>query len=1096
MSGTTPTGTATGLYAQAELTPGTLLAGRFRIESMLGIGGMGVVYRAMDTSLDVPVAVKLLRPELAHRPESFERFRQELLLARQVSSPRVVRIHDLAQHEGQWLISMDLVEGESLDRRIDRDPPDLETALAIARQLAEGLQAAHARHVVHRDLKPANILLDAEGNAYISDFGVARSLATSGLTQSGTVVGTPDYLSPEQARGDRVDERSDLYSLGLILYEMLAGKPAFSGSTMAEALAQRITRPPPPVDRYRPDTPRWIVRLVDRLLRPQPSHRFRNAAEVIAAIDQRKVPREPHATRRLLLAITAPLLLLGALAAWWWQRDAAPIDVPISPPLHRVLVLGPTGDGMSPALSAALAAIERDALTSAGVAVVDGERSAQAIRQLTTAGGDPDPASLRRTAASDRILQSSLSRQADGWHVAGELSSAGGDPVRIAGPAAPDPVAAFGAWSRQPALATATGAAKWPAAPAAPIPAQALEAYGRGLLAREDGNLDDALAAFRKATDAAPDLAPFWLELADTLLLIGDDDGAWAALERGQRAKTLATPWLQARIAAQHALLDGDPSAAATQWRTQLQQLPDNTLAELQLQRALGAGGNFEAALKGLGALAARDAGDPRIWFELGKFSILSGDARRAVDEYLVRALVLFKRSRDRYGEAETDNAIGIGYGRLGQTADAQEQYRKAVALRRQVGNLRGVATSLRNLANVASMSGDFSGAASNLAEARELNERLGDRAGLAAVDNELGLLAEEQGNYPDALAAFRRALQGWQGVEDPHGEAEALNDIGFAHFQLGAYDDAEAYWQRASQAFGKIGDQTGLVRTRQNLGLLETARGDWARARTDLQASLADAEKKQMPEEAAVSHRNLAELELEQGHLAAALAQASKAEAMFREREDVRGISDAGLLRVQALLAAHADADAAQALEDLKEPIAGASSEAQAIADLSRASMALEAGKPRIATEDLARAGKLAEASGIVKLKLSIALLLESANGSSNPGLDAATSRLGHAGLRQQWLAAEMERALAAKDTDRALHAYRDARSLLRNGDSRYAWQLHVLGARALAATGQEAAASDARAAAKAALDQMRAAMPRELLDDYDDWIDRSGEA
>jgi len=239
--------TATGIYSQMDFAAGTVLAGRFRIESILGMGGMGVVYRATDLTLDVPVALKLLRPELAQRADAFERFREELLLARQVSSPRVVRIHDLARHDQHWLISMDFVDGCSLDRRLDRDGAfGVDAALRLARQLAEGLAAAHAKGVVHRDLKPANVLLDADGNAYISDFGVARSLASSGLTRSGTVVGTPDYLSPEQARGDALDARSDLYALGLILYEALAGKQAFGSGTIAEVLAQRMLRTPPP----------------------------------------------------------------------------------------------------------------------------------------------------------------------------------------------------------------------------------------------------------------------------------------------------------------------------------------------------------------------------------------------------------------------------------------------------------------------------------------------------------------------------------------------------------------------------------------------------------------------------------------------------------------------------------------------------------------------------------------------------------------------------------------------------------------------------------------------------------------------------------
>ena len=287
-----PDATVTAIQV-ADLATGSLLADRFRIQGVLGIGGMGVVYRALDEALGIPVAVKVLRSELADRPGAFERFRQELLLARQVSSPHVVRIHDIGRHEDRWLISMDLVDGEPLDRRLDlRGPLPVDEALAIARQIALGLQAAHQRGIVHRDLKPSNVLLDGQGQAYVSDFGIARSLGTRGMTQTGAVVGTPDYLSPEQARAEPLDGRSDLYALGLLLYEMLAGKPAYSDGTASESLSQRLVGPPPPIRSLRAEVPAWVDRLLDRLLRPQPAHRLQSAQAVVAAIDREHVPRD------------------------------------------------------------------------------------------------------------------------------------------------------------------------------------------------------------------------------------------------------------------------------------------------------------------------------------------------------------------------------------------------------------------------------------------------------------------------------------------------------------------------------------------------------------------------------------------------------------------------------------------------------------------------------------------------------------------------------------------------------------------------------------------------------------------------------------
>src|SRR3569623_1762614 len=259
--------TQTGLVAASDLRPGDMLAGRFRIGSLLGMGGMGVVYRATDLSLDIDVALKLLRPELARKPEAFERFRQELLLARQVSSPYVVRIHDIAQDGGRWFISMDFVEGESLEHRLDRRGKlPLDEAVTIVRGLLGGLAAAHARGVVHRDLKPANVLIDAQNRPCLTDFGVARSLGATGATQSGVLVGTPEYLSPEQARGDKVDGRSDLYATGLILYEMLSGALPFAGGTPAETVFQRLVRPPPSLAKPRPDLPGWMHAFCQRLL--------------------------------------------------------------------------------------------------------------------------------------------------------------------------------------------------------------------------------------------------------------------------------------------------------------------------------------------------------------------------------------------------------------------------------------------------------------------------------------------------------------------------------------------------------------------------------------------------------------------------------------------------------------------------------------------------------------------------------------------------------------------------------------------------------------------------------------------------------------
>ena len=1095
--------TRTGLQLRADFAPGTLIGGRYRVEAILGIGGMGVVYRARDEALGVTVALKLLRAELAHREDVLERFRQELLLARQVSNPHVVRIHDLAQHDGHWLISMDYVDGEPLDRRIDRSGRmDVEEAITIARQVADGLQAAHARGVVHRDLKPANILLDAQGNAFVGDFGVARSLAGSGagrasLTGVGAVVGTPDYLSPEQARGEAADARSDLYALGLILYEMLAGKLPFAGGTLAETMAQRMVRAPESIDVARPGLPRWLARLVDRLLRPQPAHRLQDAAEVLRVLERRELARDLRPRRATWIGLAALLVLaLGAAALWQWRVQSPAVQALVaSAPLDRLLVLPLAGSG-DPARDAALGAHLQLALASVpGFAVVDAERTQLALRLVDPAGTDtPDAAALRREAAARRILQPRLVRDGTRWKLEATLLREAADaPLPLPGPAAATPGAALRGWLADAQVRAQLGFAPQAAsADALRLPAAeaALDAFGAGLLSRRAGRLDEALRDFRAATDAQPDYAVAWLARSRVAQDVGAQEQALDAAVRAQNAAT--DPALRARTDAQRAMLEGDAPAAAALWRRRLQVTPADTLAELNLARALAAGGDFDGALQALKALTARDAGDPRAWFELGKLSILRGKARIAVDDYLTRALVGFKRGRDAYGEAETVNALGVGYGRLGQTSDAAEQYRKAIELRRKLGNQRGVATSLRNLANTLSLTGDFAAADAALKEARDLNVALGDQAGHAAVDNELGLLAEERGDYPAALAAFRSALRTWQQVGDAHGSAEALNNIGFAHYQLGAYGDAQVYWQQARDAYARLGDATGEVRTRQNLGLLETARGRWGEARQELEASLRQSARLQMPEEAAVSRRNLAELDLLQGRLGSALEQAGQAEAACDARDDSRGRSDAALLRAEAYLAAAAPAQARAALEAIQADLDGTSLEQQALARLLESRVAAAGGDRRDATRALRQAQDAARRSGVRALQLRIALEQARGDATRLAALDAPTAALGHAALRLDWLRERMRIALARNDVAAANAAYREASGLLRGGEALHSPALHALGALARQAAGDVAGAQSAQARATQARAAIRDTLPVALRSGFD----RAGQA
>ena len=267
---------------QGEELIGAMLAERYEILELLGQGGMGAVYKARDTELERLVALKLIRPELASNPEILRRFKQELILAREVTHRNVIRIFDLGQAKGIKFITMEFVEGRDLRAVLkDRGKLSPDEAVQIIAQVCRALEAAHAAGVVHRDLKPQNIMLDAKDRVYVMDFGIAHSLETPGMTQTGALMGTPEYMSPEQARGMKVDARSDLFALGIIFYELLTGISPYKADTAIATLLKRTQeRPQPPADL---DTtiPKAISDVIMKCLEIDRDDRYSTAREIL-----------------------------------------------------------------------------------------------------------------------------------------------------------------------------------------------------------------------------------------------------------------------------------------------------------------------------------------------------------------------------------------------------------------------------------------------------------------------------------------------------------------------------------------------------------------------------------------------------------------------------------------------------------------------------------------------------------------------------------------------------------------------------------------------------------------------------------------------
>jgi serine/threonine protein kinase/tetratricopeptide (TPR) repeat protein len=331
--------------------------GRYRIIKLLGLGGMGAVYRAWDEELAVAVAVKIVRPEIATDPDAArdleKRFKRELLLARQVTHPNVVRIHDMGEIGGIKFITMPYVDGVELSAILKENEGGLpvEQVLTVARGVVSGLVAAHRAGVVHRDLKPANIMVETgTGQAMIMDFGIARSSAAgdpagtpgahpprdalaSGLTMAGAIVGTLEYMAPEQFRGEAVDHRADVYAFGLILYDLLAGRRR-KGSvrTAFEEAARREKKALPPLAEVRPGVPAPLERIVTRCIQPDPAARYATTEELAADLDRldehgRRRPL-PKRFSRTFVAVASTAILAALVGTWQLARSRVPAEPP------------------------------------------------------------------------------------------------------------------------------------------------------------------------------------------------------------------------------------------------------------------------------------------------------------------------------------------------------------------------------------------------------------------------------------------------------------------------------------------------------------------------------------------------------------------------------------------------------------------------------------------------------------------------------------------------------------------------------------------------------------------------------------------------
>ncbi len=1106
--------TVTSVDVTRRFAPGTLIANRYRVIGVAGVGGMGVVYRARDEELGVDTALKVLRPDLGSDPSVVERFRSELRLAREVSHKNVVRIHDIGEHEGLRFLTMRYVEGRSLREVLEREGRmSLARAVSIARQVASALEEAHRAGVVHRDLKPGNVLLDEQDNAFVTDFGVARSLGGDGLTRAGAVVGTPDYLSPEQIAGEPVDGRTDLYALGILLYEMLTGELPFRAGSQSEMLAQRLAGRARDLSQSGVEAPGWLRAVVRKLLERSPARRYPDAAALVADLDQARGPR-PGIPRR---AVVVGLLLAVALGLTIWAvvrgRDrlpaasapAAPAASAAVPVAREAIAILPLADETSaPELawtSTGVAEMLAANLSETGeLRIIDSLRVLRNLRDLRMPPGRYDEAALGQLAELwnvGRIVTGTVRRA--GRQVRVDLNVFR---VRASGlesrPVSAEAAGTEGIFRLVGDLAgrlrtelgfTGVAVAEKPAPETASVEAaRAFEAGRSHLLAGDDVG---AAPEFEKAVAEDPAFAAAHERLAETYQALGHHEKAVAAVERAVAAIGSTDNRLAYRVRARAQLLAGRPADAEKQFQELLARYPFDAEPRLDLAAAQAAQGHNAEAVGTLKKAAELDPGDPRVWFQLGKNSILAGDPARAASDYLVRALTLHTRLGNEKGKADVLNAMGVANQQLGEYARALESYTAAAEARRKLGDERGAASTMRNRAMVNLALGRTRDAEGDLARARQLFEKIGDRAGLSDVLNDFGLLHEGRGAYGPALAAYQEALKIRRGLGDERLLAQSYDNVGYTYYLQGEYDNALVYWKQALDGRRAIGEKNGIVLSVQNMGFLHTAQGKWDEALKSFVEALEDSRKIGFKNAEAISLGNIATLSAYRGRYAAALESFEESLTLLRPLDLKPALAEFTLKEAATRLELND-------LEGVRTRIAAAeewlkeSGNREQSADLEtlRGEWHSARGEAEPARRAFARAISLARASGsrAALLQARTASAAASASPSELARVSSEAESLGHALLTLRAAEALARAELARRRFDRAEAVARKALALAaRTGWEAGTYRLHALLGRALAGKGNAAGSADAYRRAAQEIAKLRENVPAAMRPSFE---------
>jgi serine/threonine protein kinase/tetratricopeptide (TPR) repeat protein len=901
---------------------GDVLGGRYEVHKLLGMGGMGAVYKARDMEVERVVGLKVIRPDLAGNPAILARFKQELVLARQVTHKNIIRIYDLNEADGVKFITMEFIEGEDLRTILTRQGKlSPEEAVAIMLQVCAGLEAAHAEGVIHRDLKPSNIMRDNAGRVVIMDFGLARTIQGDGMTQTGMMIGTMEYMSPEQAMGKELDARSDQFAIGLIFYELLSGFIPFHADSAIASLVKRTQEQAVPLVDVDAAVPPALSEIVSKCLERDSAARFASVEELAHELEswQGKKPRTsqsqsartdisvPAPVRHfpwkwLAVGIAAVVVGIGGVVGVRSRAHPAGETQAVQGPVTSLAILpfyNASGDSSLSWMGSSIAeALNTDIGQSAHLRMVSPDRLQQVLSDLRVSPQSPlDLQTVKRIADythADTVVFGQYEKIGDQIRINATVADLANDRsasvnTDVAGEkqllASLDKLADD---LRQKLAPTAEVLKELQShsqhAVTKSIPA--LRAYDEGSQLVRAGDNTQAVTKFEDATAQDPNFAMAFAKLAQTYAALGYDDKAEQASRRAIELSDNLTAQDRYLIQAIHASILNDSAKAIAAYQELAKVNPDDTEAQFTLAKLYEESNHFAEAKKYLANVLASDPKYVAALLASGRVEIKDGNPQAALDP-LNRALSLAIQFDNQEQKGAILHALGIVYQRLNKPDDALRNYQQALEIRKKVGAQSGVASTLGQIAQVQDAMGNFKAAQSSYEEAIEVDQKIGNKNGLTQSLMSLGSSYLDHGQYDEGLKYTKEALQIARDTQDEMAQATLLNNIGNAQFNKGEYQDALTYFQQAFEIQNRLKLVGGATQSLHNLAMTNVKLGQFDTALAQYLKALDASRAANDSSGAARESADMAALFAAQGRYDAALKAQQEAVSTYRQLND-----------------------------------------------------------------------------------------------------------------------------------------------------------------------------------------------------------------